>query len=182
MRLSIIAALSTNNVIGRANGIPWRQSTDLKRLKAMTMGHHMIMGRKTWDSVGKALPGRVMVVVTHRDDFAPEGVIVTKSLEDAFHVVEQSGDEEPFIAGGAEIYQQSMHRADRMYLTRVHAEIEGDTWFPDFDDVSEWHLVDSEHFEADEKNEYPYSFLTYERAGAVGHAIPDDGEAVREES
>jgi dihydrofolate reductase len=175
MRLSIIAALSTNNVIGRDNGIPWRQSTDLKRLKAMTMGHHMIMGRKTWDSLGKPLPGRVMVVITRRDDFAPEGAVVVKSLEEAIELVEKSGDEEPFIAGGAEIFRQSMHRADRMYLTRVHADIQGDTFFPDFDDVSEWHLIDSEHLEADDKNQYPYSFLTYERAGAVGHPIPDEG-------
>jgi dihydrofolate reductase len=115
------------------------------------------------------------VVITRRDDFAPEGAIVVKSLEDAIRVVEESGDEEPFIAGGAEIFQQSMHRADRMYLTRVHAEIEGDTFFPDFDDVSEWHLIDSEHFEADEKNEYPYSYLLYERAGSEGHPIPDEG-------
>jgi dihydrofolate reductase len=175
MKLSIIAALSTNNVIGRDNGIPWRQSTDLKRLKAMTMGHHMIMGRKTWDSLGKPLPGRVMVVISRSDAFAPEGAIVVKSLEDAIRVVEESGDEEPFIAGGAEIFAQSMHRADRMHLTRVHAEVEGDTFFPDFDDVSEWHLVDSEHFEADEKNQYPYSFLTYERSASAGHPIPDEG-------
>jgi dihydrofolate reductase len=175
MKLSIIAALSTNNVIGRANGIPWRQSTDLKRLKAMTMGHHMIMGRKTWDSLGKPLPGRIMVVITRQDDFAPEGAIVVKSLEDAIRVVEESGDEEPFIAGGGEIFSLLMHRADRMHLTRVHAEVEGDAYFPDFDDVSEWHLVDAEHFEADEKNEFPYSFLTYERSASAGHPIPDEG-------
>lgn len=175
MRLSIIAALSTNNVIGLANGIPWRQSNDLKRLKSMTMGHHMIMGRKTWDSLGKPLPGRIMVVITRREDFAPEGAIVVKSLEEAIELVEKSGDDEPFIAGGAEIFALSMHRADRMYLTRVHAEIEGDTFFPEFDDVTEWHLIDSEHFEADEKNEHPYSYLTYERAGAIGHPIPDEG-------
>ncbi len=175
MRLSIIAALSTNGAIGLANGIPWRMSTDLKRLKAMTMGHHMIMGRKTWDSLGKPLPGRVMVVITRREDFAPEGAIVVRSLEEAVRVVEESGDPEPFLAGGAEVYEQAMHRADRMYLTRVHAEIAGDTFFPDFDDVNEWHLVDAEHFEADDRNEYPYSFLTYDRAGAAGHAIPDEG-------
>jgi dihydrofolate reductase len=175
MRLSIIAALSTNNVIGRDNGIPWRQSTDLKRLKSLTMGHHMIMGRRTWDSLGKPLPGRIHVVVTRRDDFAPEGAVVVKSVEEAIEFVEKSGDDEPFIAGGSEIFQLAMHRADRMYLTRVHAEVEGDTFFPDFDDVTEWHLTDSEHCEADEKNQYPYSFLTYERRGAAGHAIPDEG-------
>lgn len=175
MRLSIIAALTTNNVIGRDNGLPWRQSTDLKRLKNLTMGHHLIMGRKTWDSVGKALPGRTSVVITRRDDFQAEGAIVVQSLEEAIELVEKSGDEEPFIAGGAEIFQLAMHRADRMYLTRIHVELEGDTFFPDFDDVTEWRLTDSEHFEADEKNQYPYSFLTYERWGAVGHAIPDEG-------
>ena len=175
MILSIIAALTTNNVIGRDNGLPWRQSTDLKRLKNLTMGHHMIMGRKTWDSVGKALPGRTSVVITRREDFQAEGAIVVQSLEEAIELVEKSGDDEPFIAGGAEIFQQSMHRADRMYLTRIHVELEGDTFFPDFDDVTEWRLTDSEHFEADEKNQYPYSFLTYERWGAAGHAIPDEG-------
>ena len=175
MRLSIIAALSTNNVIGLGNGLPWHQSADLKRLKALTMGHHMIMGRKTWESVGKPLPGRVMVVITRNPSLAAEGIIVVPSLEVALRVVEESGDEEPFIAGGAEIFQLSMHRADRMYLTRVHAEVEGDTYFPDFDDVSEWHLIDSEHFEADDRNEYPYSYLLYERAGSAGHPIPDEG-------
>jgi dihydrofolate reductase len=176
MRVSLIAALSTNNVIGRDNDLPWgRLSTDLKRLKALTMGHHMIMGRKTYDSVGRPLPGRTNVVVTRRTDFAPDGVVVVHSLEDAIQVAEKAGDDEAFIAGGAEIFEQSMHRADRMYLTRVHAELEGDTFFPEFDDVSEWHLVDAEHFEADDKNALPFSFLTYERAASAGHPIPADG-------
>jgi dihydrofolate reductase len=175
MRVSLIAALSTNNVIGRDNDLPWRQSTDLKRLKALTMGHHMLMGRRTWDSVGKPLPGRTIVVITRREDFAVPGITVVHSLEDAIRIAEQGNDDEAFIAGGAEIFAQSIHRADRMYLTRIHADLEGDTFFPDFDDVSEWHLIDSEHLEADEKNEYPYSFLTYDRAGAVGHPIPDEG-------
>ena len=85
------------------------------------------------------------------------------------------GDTEAFIIGGAEIYNLAIHRADRMYLTRVHAEVEGDTWFPEFDDVSEWRLVDAEHYDADEKNEYPFSVLTYERAAPEGHAIPAEG-------
>jgi dihydrofolate reductase len=175
MRLSIIAALSTNGVIGRDNGIPWRQSTDLKRLKSLTMGHHLIMGRKTFDSVGRALPGRINVVITRRRDFAAEDVTVVSTLEDAIRIAAEGGDEEPFIAGGAEIFAMAIHRADRMYLTRVHADVEGDTVFPEFDDVSEWNLTDAEHFEADEKNEYPFSFLTYDRVGATGHAIPEEG-------
>jgi len=175
MRLSIIAALSTNNVIGRNNDLPWHLSTDLKRLKALTMGHHFIMGRKTYDSVGRPLPGRVTVVITRRDDYHPQGVVVVKSLEEALQVAEAAGDSEAFIAGGAEIFEMAMHRVDRMYLTRVHAEVEGDTFFPEFDDVSEWRLTDSEHCEADAKNDHPFSFLTYDRAGAVGHPIPAEG-------
>jgi dihydrofolate reductase len=175
MRISMIAALATNGVIGRDNGIPWRLSTDLKRLKALTMGHHLIMGRKTYESVGRPLPGRTIVVITRDSDYAADGVKVVHTLEDAIRIAAEAGDAEPFIAGGAVIYELAMHRADRMYLTRVHAEVSGDTVFPEFDDVSEWHLTDAEHFEADEKNEYPFSFLTYDRAGAIGHAIPEEG-------
>jgi len=175
MNLSMIAALSSNNVIGRGTEIPWRQSTDLKRLKSMTMGHHIIMGRKTFETLSKPLPGRINIVITRRSDYAPEGVVVVHSLEEAVQIAARAGETEAFIAGGGEIFEQSMHRADRMHLTRVHAEIEGDAFFPEFDDVSEWHLIDAEHFEADEKNQYPYSFLTYERAGNAGHAIPEEG-------
>jgi dihydrofolate reductase len=141
MRLSIIAALSANNVIGRGNALPWRLSADLKRFKALTMGHHLLLGRKTFESIGR--------------------VLTATSVEEALALA--AHDDEPFIAGGAEIYAQTIRRADRMYLTRVHAEIEGEATFPDFDDVNEWRLVDSEHFEADDKNEYPFSFLTYDR-------------------
>lgn len=156
MTISIIAALSDNNVIGRNNALPWRLSADLKRFKALTLGHTIVMGRKTFESIGRVLPGRRTVVVTH-GGFEAEGVEVVHSLPDAL-------TDDAFICGGASIYAAAMPRAQRMYLTRVHAEIEGDTFFPEFDDVTEWKLVDSEHCEADEKNEYPYSFLTYERA------------------
>ena len=175
MRLSLIAALSSNNVIGRNNDLPWHLGTDLKRLKALTMGHHMIIGRRTYDSIGRPLPGRTFVVISRDPNFTPEGVQVVRSLEEAIEIVEASGDPEPFIAGGAQIFELAMHRADRMYLTRVHAEVEGDTFFPEFDDVTEWRLTDSEHFEADEKNDYPFSFLTYDRAAPAGHAIPEEG-------
>lgn len=175
MKLSLIAALAANNVIGRNNQVPWRLPTDLRRFKALTMGHHLIMGRKTFDSVGRPLPGRVNVVITRREDWSAAGVTVEHSLEEALRVAADAADAEAFIAGGAEIYELAIHRADRMYLTRVHAEVEGDTFFPEFDDVSEWRLVDAEHFEADERNEYPFSFLTYDRAAAEGHPIPADG-------
>jgi dihydrofolate reductase len=175
MKMTIIAALSTNGVIGRDGQVPWRLSTDLKRLKALTMGHHLLMGRKTFESIGKPLPGRVTIVISRQEGYSPAGVQVVHSLDDAVRLAADAGETEAFIAGGAEIYRQAIHRAHRMELTRVHAEVEGDTWFPEFDDVSEWKLVDAEHFEADEKNEYPFSFLTYDRAAPEGHAIPEEG-------
>jgi dihydrofolate reductase len=175
MKLSLIAALATNNVIGRNNQVPWRLPTDLRRFKTLTMGHHLIMGRKTYESVGRPLAGRVNVVITRQEDWSAEGVTVVHSLEEALRVASNAGETEAFIAGGAEIYELAIHRADCMYLTRVHAEVEGDTSFPEFDDVSEWKLNDAEHYDADDGNECPFSFLTYERAAAEGHAIPAEG-------
>ena len=165
MTLSIIAAVSDNNVIGRDNRVPWRLSTDLKRFKELTMGHHMLMGRRTYESLDRPLPGRTIVVITHDRSFRPAGVLTADSIDRAVDLASLDG--EIFIAGGAQIYEQSLHRADRMYLTRVHVELEGDAFFPEFDDVTEWNLVDAEHCEADDRNEYPYSFLTYERAGEL---------------
>jgi dihydrofolate reductase len=163
MIVSIIVAVSDNNVIGRDSRIPWRQSTDLKRLKKLTMGHHLLMGRKTYESLERPLPGRSIIVITHNPEYHPDGVLTAPSLERAIEMARI--DDEIFVGGGSQIFELALHRADRMYLTRVHAEVEGDTFFPEFDDVTEWKLVDSEHCEADDKNQYPYSFLTYERAG-----------------
>lgn len=175
-RLSIIAAVAANNVIGRANDLPWHLAGDLKWFKALTLGHFMIMGRRTFDSVGgKPLPGRTTVVITRDPSYAAApGVVVVTNVDDALAAAEQ--DDEPFICGGAEIYRQTMHRATRMYITQVHAEPDGDTLFPEFDDVNEWKLVDREDFEADAKNDYAYSFLTYDRAApAAGHPIAEEG-------
>ena len=164
MIVSIIAALSDNNVIGRDNRLPWHVSADLKRFKALTVGHHLLVGRKTFESFDQPLPGRTVVVITRDRNFAADGVLTAPSVERAIELARL--DSEVFIGGGAQIFEQTIPRADRMYLTRIHAEIEGDTFFPDFDDVTEWILIDVEHHEADEKNDYPYSFLNYER-GAV---------------
>lgn len=125
------------------------------------MGHHLIVGRKTWEEVGRPLPGRIMVVVTRDRDYRPAGVTVVHSVEEALWV--SRGDDEIFVAGGGEIYRQSLSHADRMYITRIHADIDGDTLFPEFDD-DDWTLVEQQDFEADEKNEYPFSFLVYEKA------------------
>src|SRR2546423_1593165 len=122
-------------------------STDLKRFKALTMGHHMIMGRKTFESLGgRILPGRPHIVVT-RGELHVDSVQTAHSIDEALALA--AGDSEPFICGGAEIYRQSMHRATRMYITHIHADVEGDTYFPEFDDVNEWKLADREDFEAD---------------------------------
>jgi len=165
MTVSIIAIVASNGVIGRNNALPWHMSTDLKRFKALTMGHHMIMGRKTFESLGgRILPGRPHIVIT-RGDLRVDGVQTAHSVDEALALA--AGDSEPFLCGGAEIYRQSMHRATRMYITQIHADVEGDTYFPEFDDVNEWKLVDREDFEADEKNDYPFSFLTYERTGTT---------------
>jgi len=165
MTVSIIAVVSDNDVIGRNNRLPWRQSTDLKRFKKLTTGHHLLMGRKTYESLEFPLPGRTIIVITHDRNFRADGVLTANSVERAIDLARL--DDEIFIGGGAQIYEQTIHRADRMYLTRVHAEVEGDAFFPEFDDVMEWNLVDAEHREADDKNQYPYSFLTYERAGKL---------------
>ena len=160
MRLSIIAAMSANRVIGSHNDLPWRLPADLKRFKSLAMGHHLIMGRKTFESIGQPLPGRTTVVVTHQTGYAPEGVLVAHSVEQALQMA--AGDDEVFVAGGAQIYQQMFPRADRLYLTSIHEEFEGDTDFPEFEE-SDWQLNSEEKHEPDEKNLYPYTFLIYER-------------------
>ncbi len=162
MTVSLIVALSTNRVIGRDGGLPWHLPADLRHFKRTTMGHHLIIGRRTWEEVGKPLPGRDMVVVTRSRNFAPEGVQVVRSVEEALEVA--VADDEPFIGGGAQIYRIALARnlVDRIYLTKIHTEIEGDTLFPkiDFDD---WELASEDHREADEKYDFAYSFLVYER-------------------
>jgi dihydrofolate reductase len=162
MTVSLIAAVSSNGVIGRDGGLPWYLPADLKHFKHTTMGHHLIIGRRTWEEVGTPLPGRTMVVVTRSRRFAPEGAQVVRSVEQALELA--VADDEPFIGGGAQIYRIALARdlVDRIYLTRIHAEVEGDTYFPEID-LDEWELISAEHHEADEKNEFEYSFLVYER-------------------
>ncbi|MFV2071132.1 MAG: dihydrofolate reductase [Thermoanaerobaculales bacterium] len=162
MTVSLIVAVSSNGVIGRDGGLPWRLSADLRHFKRTTMGHHLIIGRRTWEEVGKPLPGRTMVVLTRDRGFAAEGVKVVHSLAEALAVA--ADDEEPFIAGGAQIYRMALEAdlVDRIYLTRVHAPIEGDTLFPEID-LDEWELVSQDDHEADERNQHPFSFLVYER-------------------
>ena len=173
MRLSIIVAVATNGVIGRDNKLPWHLSTDLKRFKALTSGHTVIMGRKTFDEIGrKPLPNRTNIIVS-RTSVAPAvppadagaALLFASSIEDALARIPK-GEEEAFIIGGAEIIRQTMALAGRMYITQVHADVAGDTFLPEFDDVNEWRLSDREDYEADATNDYPFSFLIYDRAAA----------------
>lgn len=159
MMLSAIVAMASNRCIGRDNTLPWRLPADLKRFKQLTMGHTLIMGRKTYESIGRPLPGRTMIVVTRQRDYAPEGVRVVHSLEQALE--QAGGDDEAFIAGGADLYRQSMERVRRLYLTRIEREYEGDAFFPEVD-LSGWRLLAEEHHPAT-ATEPPFSFLTYER-------------------
>ena len=175
MRISFLVAVATTGVIGRDGKLPWHLSGDLKRLKALSMGHHVVMGRKTFDEIGrKPLPGRTNVIISRSPIEAQENVVPVATIDEAFAAIPPSEDE-LFILGGAEIFRQTMHRATRMYITQVHADVRGDTYLPEFDDVNEWKLVDREDFEADAKNDYPYSFLTYDRISSTGHPIAEEG-------
>jgi dihydrofolate reductase len=158
MRLSAIVAMATNRCIGRDNTLPWRLPADLKRFKQLTLGHTLIMGRKTYESIGRPLPGRTTLVVTRQRDYAPEGVQVVHSLEQA---LELARGDEVFIAGGADLYRQAMAHVRRLHLTRIGRDYEGDTFFPEVD-LSGWRLVAEEHHPAT-ATEPPFSFLTYER-------------------
>jgi len=160
MRISIIAAATDNHVIGRDNDLPWQLPADLKHFKRLTLGHHLVMGRKTYDSLGGPLPGRTIVVISRSLQPDSEGILWATSLTEALE--RAADDDEVFIAGGGEIYLQAIGVADRIYLTRIHAAIDGDTVFPALDE-NLWHVLEEEHHDADEKHEHPFTFLTLDR-------------------
>jgi len=143
--------------IGIGNQLPWRLSADLKRFRELTMGHHIIVGRKTFESIGRPLPGRQMIIVTRDHSFQTENCLVCHSLETAIELARQRGENEVFICGGAEIYAQSLKLAHRLYLTLVDAEVPADTFFPEFD-RQEWVEQESVSHTADEKNQFPFAF------------------------
>jgi dihydrofolate reductase len=155
--VSIIAAMDRKRGIGVDNRLSWRLSADLKRFRDLTMGHHIIVGRKTFESIGRPLPGRRMIVVTRDRSYRAEGCDVAHSVEDAITLARERGESEVFICGGAEIYARSIEIADRMYLTFVDAEVAADTFFPEFD-AHEWIERESVYQPADEKNQYPFAF------------------------
>jgi dihydrofolate reductase len=159
-RLSIIVAMARNHTIGNNNTLPWHLPADLKHFKALTMGHHMIMGRKTFESIGRPLPGRITVVVTRNTDYLVPDVIVVNSLEAAFAAC--GNDQEVFVIGGAELYRQAINLADRIYLTEIDADISGDTHFTEFDRML-WHETERESHAPDEKNAHTYHFVVYDK-------------------
>jgi dihydrofolate reductase len=160
--ISLIVAMDEKRGIGKAGKLPWRLSSDLKRFRELTMGHHIIVGRKTFESIGNALPGRQMIVVTRDKSLKPDGCFVARSVDAALALAQERGETEVFVCGGAEIYSQTLDLADRLYLTQVHAEVDADTFFPEWTQ-DDWTETQSAFQPADEKNQYPFTFKLLER-------------------
>ncbi|WP_428912595.1 dihydrofolate reductase [Niallia sp. Krafla_26] len=161
MMISFIVAMDKNRVIGKENQLPWHLPEDLKFFKRVTMGHPIIMGRKTHESIGKPLPGRENIIVTRNKDYKSEGCTVIHSLEDLRQFANQK-NEEVFVIGGAQLFIETFPIADRLYITEIHHEFDGDTFFPEFNE-SNWTLVSKEQGVKDEKNPYDYFYTIYER-------------------
>ncbi len=161
MILSLIAALGENRAIGFRGKLPWRLPADMKHFREFTTGHAVIMGRITHESVGKPLPERKNIVISDKANYEAPGCAVASSFPDA---IREAGEGEVFVIGGGRVYAEALPYADRMYLTLVHASPEADAFFPEFDEV-EWRVTKTEKFPKDEKNEYAYDFINYERVG-----------------
>jgi dihydrofolate reductase len=159
---SFVVAASENNVIGRNNQLPWSLPNDLKFFKNTTWAMPVIMGRKTFESTGKPLHGRTNIVITHREDWKADRVIVVHNMEEALIAAADTDAKEAFIIGGGEIFKANISTVDKIYITRVHAIIEGDAYFPEIDQT-EWKLVSNLDFPADDRHKYPYSFQLWQR-------------------
>jgi dihydrofolate reductase len=157
-RLSLIVAMDENRLIGSNNRLPWHFPADLAFFKRTTMGKPIVMGRKTFESIGRPLPGRRNIVITRDPSFHADGCYIANGIDTA---LASCGDaEEVMLIGGASLYQQTLAHADSLYITRIHHEFSGDTWFPDFDNTR-WKVVERQDFTADESNPYAYSFVKY---------------------
>ena len=164
MTLSLIVAMAENRVIGREGRLPWHLSTDLRRFKQLTMGHHLLMGRKTFESLGRALPGRTSVVISRQTGYTAPDAVVAQSLAQARQLA--AGDEEVFVIGGGEIYGWALPSADRIYLTLVHAQVDGDTFFPELS-AADWQVREATRYPRGARDDYEHSFLIYERVNHV---------------
>lgn len=164
--ISLIVAVAKNNVIGNSNTLPWHLPADMKFFKEKTTGHCVISGRKNYESIPekfRPLPNRTNIVITRQTDYKAPGAIVVHSLEAAIKKAEETGDQEIFIIGGAEIFKQSMRYADRLYLTRIHHSFDGDVFF-EGPDTGEWEEVQSFQGVMDDKNKYPHDFIVFEKS------------------
>ena len=162
MRISAIVAMANNRVIGKDNEIPWYLPADLKYFKKITLGHHIIMGRKCYESIGRPLPKRTNVIITRNLFYMSSGSLVVHSLEEALQLARENEETEAFIIGGAQIYDLAMPLVSRLYLTEVDLEADGDVLFSELD-MSKWELVSEVAHKADEKNQYDYVFKVLER-------------------
>ncbi len=166
IELAVIVAAAQNGVIGRNNALPWHLPEDLRYFKRVTMGKPIVMGRKTFESIGRPLPGRTNIVISRRPDYAPAGVRVVPGLDEALALASEvaviDGSSELMVIGGAQIYAAAIPRADRLYFTEVHADVEGDATLPDIA-WQDWHEVSRQRFSAEEPNPYDYSFVIFER-------------------
>lgn len=166
MKLALICAMAENRTIGRNNSLPWHLSEDLKYFKRTTMGNSIIMGRKTWESIGRPLPGRTNIVISRNTNYQADGVKVVGSLQEAMDLAESisiiDGSQEAFVIGGAGLYKEALPFAQRFHLTRVHADVEGDTHLPEFNE-EEWEEISREDFPHSESNPYDYSICILER-------------------
>jgi dihydrofolate reductase len=158
----MIVAAASNNAIGRNNELLWRLPADMKFFKNTTWAMPVIMGRKTFEALGKPLSGRYNIVISRNAEFKSEGVVRVDDLDTALEAADAMKTKEIFIIGGGQVYEQAMPVANRIYLTRVHAELEGDAFFPELNE-KDWHIVSKNDFPKDEKHEYDYSFETWER-------------------
>lgn len=162
MRISVIAAVAENGVIGRGGDLPWHLPADLRRFKSLTMDHHLLVGRRTWESIGRPLPGREMLVLTRTLSELPEGVRAVSSLEEALEEARAAGETELFVAGGATVYEAILPRSDRLYLTRVATSVPGDVFFPGWD-PGDWKLRSTERLPARDADRPPLRFETWDR-------------------
>ena len=162
MIVSLLVGVDEAGGIGKRGKEPWRLSDDLKRFKSLTWGHHMIMGRKTYESIGRALPGRTSIVITRNPDFQAPGCLIVSSLASALRLAEEQGEQEAFVIGGGQIFSQALPLAQRLHLTRVHANLDCDVFFPPLVE-REWAVIEHSEHPADEKNEFPFTYLLLER-------------------
>ncbi len=162
MKISIVVAISENNVIGKRNALPWYLPADLKHFKDITLGHHIVFGQTTHESIGRPLPGRTNIILSNDLNYKSPRCVVVHSPEEATEYAKKNNEEELMICGGAQVYKTFLPIADRIYMTKVKAKIDGDIFFPEFK-LDEWSVISSEPHEADKKNKYPYEFLVLER-------------------